>query len=75
MTLAWDGKYRFEKGDVVKVKRGHPWARRKGVVDSAMGSNQFGVQLTPTWIYAVRDITFWGDDLELINSGRRPLRE
>lgn len=70
MGLAWGGNYRFEKGDVVRVSGKHPWKGRLGTIEIAYGSDQFGVRLTPTWVYAIRDITFWGKDLQLVSTGR-----
>ena len=69
MGKAWQGKYRFEKGDVVRILKPHPYAGRKGTVEIAFGSNQFGVTLTPTWIYCHREVTCWGNHLDLIASG------
>jgi len=70
MSLAWSGSYPFEKGDVVKIKKGHPWAGRVGIVEKAYSSNQFGVMLTPTRLFLPREVTFWSNSLEIVSSGR-----
>ncbi len=45
MGACWGNQYAFERGEVVKVKTGHPFAGKLGVIDSHMGDNQFEVIL------------------------------
>ena len=70
MRLAWSGNYKFEKGDVVRVRKGHPWAWRVGIVEIAYSNEQFGVTLMPTRLFLPRECTFWAKSLEVVSSGR-----
>ncbi len=69
MGKAWQGEYKVEKGDVVKILKPNPFHGRLGVVDTAFGSAQFGVILAPTWLYSYREITVWSSHLELVATG------
>ncbi len=66
MSKCWGGKYAFERGEEVEVKRGRPFAGRKGNVDSAMGSEQFGVILSRSGHHQEREVTFFADSLQLL---------
>lgn len=44
----WGGKYIFDKGDVVKIKKGHPFAGYRGTVEVAYGSGRFGICIAPS---------------------------
>ena len=62
----WRGEYAFEKGDVVRVRKGHPLKGRVGIVETALASEQFGVLLIrPATLRNFREVTFWAKDLEL----------
>ncbi len=44
----WRGNYSREKGDVVKVKKGHPFQNYRGTVEIAYGGDVFGVCIAPS---------------------------
>lgn len=63
----WGGAYSFDKGDVVKVKKGHPFSGYRGTVEVAFGAGRFGVRIAPSmWRDAPRsEITVHEDALQL----------
>lgn len=66
MGKCWDGEYAFEKGEEVEVKKGRPFAGRKGIVNTAMGSEQFGVLLSRRGWHEGQEVTFFADSLQLL---------
>ncbi len=47
-TGPWNGDYSREKGDVVKVKKGHPFQNYRGTVEISYGGDVFGVCIAPS---------------------------
>ena len=61
MGKSWEGKYKFEMGEEVRIREGHPFSGRKGIVQSLHGDEQFGVLLTDG-----REVAVFADALELL---------
>lgn len=65
MSLQWEGKYKFEAGDIVEViGENHPLVGQRGIVYCVMGSSQFGV------MFQQDSISLWADNLKLIETHR-----
>lgn len=61
MSLQWDGKYKFEPGDVVEVVNDkNPFNGLKGVVKTCYSTKQFGV------MFLIGEVSLWEDDLKSI---------
>lgn len=71
MGLLWEGKYKFEDGDVVRIREGHPFAGVMAVV-TAVYDRQF--EVTSKEIPDGK-MWLWEDDLELISTHRTQVPE
>lgn len=65
MSLQWDGKYKFEPGDIVEVVGdNHPYKGMRGIIKTTFSSQQFGV------VFLDRELSLWADNLLLIETHR-----
>lgn len=66
MSKAWGGRYSFESGEEVKIKSGHPYAGRHGIVIDAHATHQLKVHLPGSFLRQSIDIVVFDDVLELL---------